>query len=45
MRTLKPGEVDERTGMTIPAVDDKRTWLEHPNNPDGDPLTCISRGQ
>ncbi|HBZ43292.1 MAG TPA: NAD-dependent dihydropyrimidine dehydrogenase subunit PreA [Maritimibacter sp.] len=45
MRTLKPGEVDERTGMTIPAEDDKRTWLEHPNNPDGDPLACISRGQ
>lgn len=43
MRELKPGEVDLRTGMTVPA--DKRTWLEHPNNPDGDPLKCIVRGQ
>ena len=43
MRVLKPGEVDERTGMTIP--EDKRTWLEHPNNPGADPLACIVRGQ
>ncbi len=42
MRVLKPGEVDERTGMTIP--NDKRTWLQHPNNPSGDPLACIRRG-
>ncbi|HGG05536.1 MAG TPA: NAD-dependent dihydropyrimidine dehydrogenase subunit PreA [Aliiroseovarius sp.] len=42
MRVLKPGEVDERTGMTIPS--DKRTWLQHPNNPAGDPLACIRRG-
>ncbi len=43
MRELKPGEVDERTGMTIP--EDKRTWLQHPNNPGADPLACIVRGQ
>ncbi len=43
MRTLAPGEVDERTGMTIPK--DKRTWLQHPNNPGADPLACIVRGQ
>ncbi len=45
MRELQPGEVDLRTGMIIPAKDDKRTWLQHPNNPTGDPLACISRGQ
>ncbi len=43
MRQLDVGEVDERTGMTIP--EDKRSWLEHPNNPMGDPLACIVRGQ
>ncbi|MCI2399931.1 NAD-dependent dihydropyrimidine dehydrogenase subunit PreA [Aliiroseovarius subalbicans] len=43
MRTLDPGEVDERTGMVIP--DDKRSWLEHPNNPSADPNMCITRGQ
>ncbi len=43
MRELKPGEVDPRTGMTIP--EDKRTWLQHPNNPGADPLACIVRGQ
>ena len=43
MRKLEVGEVDERTGMTIP--EDKRTWLQHPNNPMGDPLACITRGQ
>ncbi|MCP5038681.1 MAG: NAD-dependent dihydropyrimidine dehydrogenase subunit PreA [Rhodobacteraceae bacterium] len=43
MRRLEVGEVDERTGMTIP--EDKRSWLEHPNNPMGDPLACITRGQ
>lgn len=42
MRELGVGDVDERTGMEIPA--DKRTWLEHPNNPMGDPLACIRRG-
>jgi dihydropyrimidine dehydrogenase (NAD+) subunit PreA len=45
MRTLAPGEVDERTGMVVPAVDDKRTWLQHPNNPSADPNMCIVRGQ
>ncbi|WP_424943858.1 NAD-dependent dihydropyrimidine dehydrogenase subunit PreA [Aliiroseovarius crassostreae] len=43
MRELSVGDKDERTGMTIPA--DKRTWLEHPNNPSADPNTCIIRGQ
>ncbi len=43
MRELKPGEVDARTGMTIP--EDKRNWLQHPNNPGADPLACIVRGQ
>lgn len=43
MRQLDVGEVDERTGMKVPA--DKRTWLEHPNNPSADPNTCIIRGQ
>ena len=45
MRTLAPGEVDERTGMVVPAKDDKRTWLQHPNNPSADPNMCIVRGQ
>ncbi len=43
MRELRPGELDPRTGMTIP--EDKRTWLQHPNNPGADPLACIVRGQ
>ncbi|MDA5093138.1 NAD-dependent dihydropyrimidine dehydrogenase subunit PreA [Aliiroseovarius sp. KMU-50] len=43
MRELPVGDVDERTGMTIP--EDKRTWLQHPNNPSADPNTCIIRGQ
>ncbi len=43
MRALEPGEVDARTGMTIP--EDKRSWLQHPNNPSADPLSCIRRGQ
>lgn len=30
MRTLRPGEVDERTGETVPA--EPGTWLTHPNN-------------
>jgi dihydropyrimidine dehydrogenase (NAD+) subunit PreA len=43
MRELAPGETDARTGMVIP--EDKRTWLQHPNNPTADPGMCIRRGQ
>ena len=43
MRQLGVDEIDERTGLKVPA--DKRTWLEHPNNPSADPNTCIIRGQ
>ncbi|MBP6851282.1 MAG: NAD-dependent dihydropyrimidine dehydrogenase subunit PreA [Rhodoferax sp.] len=31
MRTLKPGEVDQRTGKTVSA--DYANWTTHPNNP------------
>lgn len=30
MRTLQPGEIDERTGEQVPA--EPGTWLTHPNN-------------
>ena len=30
MRTLRPGEIDERTGEPVPA--EPGTWLTHPNN-------------
>lgn len=30
MRTLQPGEIDERTGEPVPA--EPGTWLTHPNN-------------
>lgn len=30
MRTLQPGEIDERTGQQVPA--EPGTWLTHPNN-------------
>jgi dihydropyrimidine dehydrogenase (NAD+) subunit PreA len=31
LRELKPGEIDERTGM--PVSSEYRNWTQHPNNP------------